>query len=305
MTMPRLHIICGHGAGDPGAGGYGYSEAERVRALGNKIKALGGSSVVLHDTSVNYYKSASRWDSLNIPDGECLVELHMDSSDSASAHGAHVIINAGIGGADKWDRALASKLSQMFPGRASTIVERSDLANPKRASARGINYRLVENGFISNRNDLTTFNARLTQLANIYLDVFGIEYEEGSPAKEPSGRLKVDGYWGGKTTRRAQELCGTPVDGVVSSQDDTWRSSCPGCTNGWEWLEHAVGSQLMMALQRKWGVDPDGFIGPKTINAMISYYRKRGSGAKALDSRLDAESLTIKQFQREMNAGRI
>ena len=31
--MAHLFIIAGHGAGDSGAVGYGYTEAERVRAL--------------------------------------------------------------------------------------------------------------------------------------------------------------------------------------------------------------------------------------------------------------------------------
>ena len=31
--MAKLYIICGHGAGDPGAIGCGYNEAERVREL--------------------------------------------------------------------------------------------------------------------------------------------------------------------------------------------------------------------------------------------------------------------------------
>lgn len=40
--MAKLFIICGHGAGDPGCCAGGYTEAERVRALGQRIKELGG-----------------------------------------------------------------------------------------------------------------------------------------------------------------------------------------------------------------------------------------------------------------------
>lgn len=36
----KLYIIAGHGAGDPGACANGYQEAERVRALAKRIKAL-------------------------------------------------------------------------------------------------------------------------------------------------------------------------------------------------------------------------------------------------------------------------
>ena len=49
--MAKLFIIAGHGAGDPGAVGNGYNEAERVRALANRIKVLGGNNVMLGDTN--------------------------------------------------------------------------------------------------------------------------------------------------------------------------------------------------------------------------------------------------------------
>ncbi len=168
----HLYVICGHGAGDPGACGNGYSEAERVRALGARIAELGGPSVTLLDTSRNWYADRGI-DSLSIPSGDALVELHMDSA-GPGAHGGHVIIKAGIGGPDAHDRALADAVSAIFPGRSKSIVERSDLANPNRAARRGINYRLAENGFITNSGDVGTFNSRLDDIARAYLAAFGI-----------------------------------------------------------------------------------------------------------------------------------
>lgn len=168
----HLYVICGHGAGDPGACGNGYSEAERVRALGARIAELGGPSVTLLDTSRNWYADKGIR-SLSIPSGDALVELHMDSA-GPGARGAHVIIAGGVGGPDRYDRALADGLCAIFPGRANRIVERTDLANPNRAAARGINYRLVENGFITDAGDVETFNSRLDEVAGAYLAAFGI-----------------------------------------------------------------------------------------------------------------------------------
>lgn len=54
--MAKLFLIAGHGAGDPGACGNGYTEAERVRVLAERIKVLGGGNVMLADTSRNWYK---------------------------------------------------------------------------------------------------------------------------------------------------------------------------------------------------------------------------------------------------------
>ena len=97
----------------------------------------------------------------------------MDASGIATAHGAHVIIKEGFE-PDEYDNALADKLAAFMPGRSEKLVRRSDLANPNRAAARGINYRLCENGFIDNDGDREKFNGNLDELARIYLECFGI-----------------------------------------------------------------------------------------------------------------------------------
>lgn len=186
----KLYVIAGHGAGDPGAVGNGYTEAERVRALANAIKARGGDSVVLLDTSRNWYADKGI-NSLSIAKGDALVELHMDSA-TASAKGGHVIIKAGIGGADSYDSALADRIAAIFPGRAQKIVERSDLANPNRAYARGINYRLVENGFITNSGDVNTFNSRINDIADAYLAAFGIKSSEAEVKPAEPVKVSID-----------------------------------------------------------------------------------------------------------------
>lgn len=168
----KLFIIPGHGAGDPGACGNGYSEAERVRALATKIKEYGGSYVTLADFSRNYYEDDGI-SNLNLSGDYQIIELHMDSG-VPTAKGGHVIIQAGIGGPDQYDLNLAKSIAKIFPGRAETLVERDDLANPARAAYMGYPYRLVENGFISNGGDVKTFNSKIDELAKAYLSAFGI-----------------------------------------------------------------------------------------------------------------------------------
>lgn len=171
--MAKLFVIAGHGAGDSGACGNGYKEYERVRALAQKIKDYGGSNVMLGDFDRNYYAD-NGISKLTISKDYKIIELHMDSSVSASAKGGHVIIKAGLS-ADDYDKALAKLITNMFPGRSKSIVERDNLANPKRAASKGYNYRLVECGFISNANDIKTFNSKIDELAKGILECFGIK----------------------------------------------------------------------------------------------------------------------------------
>ena len=188
--MAKLFIICGHGAGDPGADGGGYTEAERVRALAARIKALGGSEVELGDTSRNWYRDGGI---SRLETSAPVVELHMDASGVPGARGAHVIIKSGFE-PDEYDRALADKLSAMMPGRADKLVKVSNLANVNRAARRGINYRLVENGFIDSPIDLAYFNSHVDDIARVYLEVFGIE--PGSAPSEPDGGASDSGSTG-------------------------------------------------------------------------------------------------------------
>ena len=122
--------------------------------------------------------------------------------------------------------------------------------------------------------------------------------EDYLPAK-----LKVDGYWGRLTTIALQVHFGTPVDGIVSSQDAYWESRNPGLGTGWEWLKSAEGSQLIIAMQKVLGVKRDGLFGPKTANALIKRYMGT-SGANELDGKLDGPSVTIKAMQKALNAGK-
>ena len=303
-----LYVIAGHGAGDPGACANNATEAERVRALAHRIKELGGGRVTLHDPADNAYASGAL-NRINVPKGTGVIELHMDSA-GAGARGAHVIIKAGFK-PDAVDNALAEKLCAILPGRSQKIVGRSDLANPNRAARRGINYRLVEVGFITSSTDLGIFNGRMDEIARAILDAFGVQAGQAPapqpvPTPKPQG-LAVDGYWGEATTRRIQEVLRCPFhDGKISRQNPQHRGRLKGCGTGWEFSApygKAPGSQTVSAVQRACGVAADGFIGPDTINALIRHF-KAESDAKVEDGKLDADSPTIKAMQRALNEGR-
>lgn len=306
--MTHIFVIAGHGAGDPGASGNGYTEAERVRALAAKIKAYGGDDVTVGDTSRNWYAD-NGISTLSISKSWQIIELHMDSA-SASARGGHVIINSGFE-PDKYDTALAAFISGILPGRAQTIVKRNDLANPKRAAAKGYPYRLLECGFISNTQDVKIFNEKMDEIAKGILNVFGIgtsasgstdtsgESKLVSATPQPdtlkAGRLAVDGKWGRDTTLRLQKIFGTVQDGAVSNQRAEYRQ--PGCYTGWEWENDPSGySDLIKAIQRKVGSAVDGWIGPDTIRAMQKYW------GTVQDGKISAVSDLVKAIQKWANS---
>lgn len=255
--MAKLYLICGHGAGDPGAGGFGFNEAERVRALAARIKELGSNEVEILDPSVNWYETGGI-NSLTLPAGAQLVELHMDSAVS-SARGGHVIIWGGYG-PDEYDNALAAFLREFFPGRSSLIVPRYDLANVNRAANRGISYRLVENCFISNWDDLNKFNNNLDTVARGYLKAFNIK-EVGIAVVEPAP-VKPDVKEETPVDPEICPTCGQPIVKKLSNKEKAVETmlhlvnhEAHGYTQGnrwgngeYEWITLSDGSQVKIAL---------------------------------------------------------
>ena len=176
----KLFVITGHGAGDPGACAGGQTEAALVRKLAVRIKALGGADVQIGDMSVNWYETNGIGKG-QCPKGAMVVELHMDGA-APSARGGHVIVKKGFT-PDAFDKALASFIGSFMPGRASTIVGRSDLANPNRAASAGVNYRLLECGFISNDGDRAKFMNQMDDIARGILQAAGIGVNVTAPEK--------------------------------------------------------------------------------------------------------------------------
>jgi hypothetical protein len=129
------------------------------------------------------------------------------------------------------------------------------------------------------------------------------------PPSVPSvpDRLEVDGKWGSATTRRAQGIVGSMVDGIVSSQSRVWAPANPGLTTGWQWVapEDARGSRFIAAHQgvlrgrgRYWG-KVDGLAGPKYFRAL-----QEDLGTSA-DGEIWNPSTAVRALQERLNEGRI
>ena len=235
--MPKLFVIAGHGAGDPGACGNGFTEAERVRVLARKIKELGGGNVILGDLSRDYYRD-NGVSTVNLPEEYQIVELHMDAG-VPTARGGHVIIFGGFQ-ADDYDKALANMLAEILPGRSQMIVGRNNLANPERAAMRGYGYRLVEFGFITNAEDVKIFNTRMDDIAAGVLAAFGIKAAENKEAENKAGGkdmgciLSVEGtktqyyfdgqsvhaFTNGKEKNVIKKVCRGITDSIKLTEDE-------------------------------------------------------------------------------------
>ena len=171
QATAKLFVLAGHGAGDPGALGSGYTEEWCTRYLAKKLKELGGDAVMLADLNMNPSKSGII-STMSLPLDTQLLEIHLDSA-VASVRGGHVII--GSRQPTTYDKALAAAIGSLFPGRPQTIVHRTDLVDVARAAKRGYEYRLLEVCMITNKGDMKRFATNIDNVACAILRSFGID----------------------------------------------------------------------------------------------------------------------------------
>ena len=83
----NILLIAGHGAGDPGAIGNGYKEADLVRELLSKIKSILDpfSNVTVFDTTKNMYRHLKSGKTFDFSPFDYILELHFNAGISENS----------------------------------------------------------------------------------------------------------------------------------------------------------------------------------------------------------------------------
>lgn len=120
----------------------------------------------------------------------------------------------------------------------------------------------------------------------------------GASAKPITAKIEVDGIWGQETTKKAQQVFHTPVDGIISNQLAAYKPRFPGILESTiEWEYHKKGgSALIKAMQVRVGVEDDGYLGQDTARAWQRFLDT------PVDGIFDKPSTFIKAFQNWLNA---
>ena len=103
--------------------------------------------------------------------------------------------------------------------------------------------------------------------------------KKASDHKADDKKIAVDGSWGKETTKAAQAVFKTKIDGVVSRQPWDNKACLPACSmTSWEFFvtpsKTKGGSALIRAIQTMLKMESfydgerDGWCGPKTVSAL-------------------------------------
>ena len=133
---------------------------------------------------------------------------------------------------------------------------------------------------------------------NVDMNYYYGKLEEGTstPSNSSNNDLDIDGKWGTATTKKAQKVFSTTVDGIVTDQYKTYESQNPGLIS-FEWKDEPsdYGSELIRAIQKKVSANVDGHIGPETIKKMQSWL------GTVQDGYVSNPSDMVKAFQKWLN----
>lgn len=177
--MAKHLIVCGHGQNDPGAVGNGTNERDFTRNVlkplmekwGSKLK---NNSITFYNAGLNMFAETNAGGgAYGINGFDSVTEIHLDAA-SALATGGHVIISSGFN-PDSADLGLANVIRKYvgwWGGVANTqgVNKRNNLLNLNVFAQRGISYRLIEIGFITNGTDMTRIKNNVDNIAKEFVE---------------------------------------------------------------------------------------------------------------------------------------
>lgn len=174
--MVKHLIVAGHGGSDPGAVGNGTNERDFTRnffvdLLAKHINNTPGHTATIYDKKQNMYLDTYNGGGMywaDKQDFDTVTEIHLDAATPAARYG-HIIVYAGFV-PDKIDLAMRDTLQKYVGIRYthkghSGISGRNNLLQVNVAAELGVNYRLVELGFITNSTDFNNIKKNRDMIA--------------------------------------------------------------------------------------------------------------------------------------------
>lgn len=230
MNKPTILLIAGHGSGDPGATGY-ISKGEHRYMKENFFPAMrkfipkGANIVFFSDYNV-YMRGNLVALAKSYGPNTIVVEMHYDALGMDSgASGGHVIVHDDFV-PDSIDLAIRDAIKKNVGVRYnykghSGISGRSNLANVNRAANGGVNYRLVELGFCTDKGDVDVMINKTEQYAKDFVEALLGKTTTAKPSttanKVSSGQSSISG-------KSIDTLANEVIQGMHGSGDDRKRA---------------------------------------------------------------------------------
>ena len=189
----KILLIAGHGAGDSGAVGNGYKEADLAREMLPPLqRALSPyAEVTIFDTSKNPYEYF-KTHSFNFKNYDYVLELHFNAfkkevESNGKIKGIEILVHPSEKGVGVENAILNNIVALGFTNRG--IKRRSDLQNMNICKGKqGVSYALIETCFIDDIDDMILYQSKkedvINGIANGIIEGFGLAKNEQNAKTE-------------------------------------------------------------------------------------------------------------------------
>ena len=190
----KILLIAGHGAGDPGAcSSYGTEATETRRVVAelvNQFKRYKNVEVTVYPTNRNAYDDVNNGCvQVNFANFDYVFEVHFNSA-SASANGVEIWVTPKES-ATTVEQGIVNKIASL--GFSNRGVKKEYFAVITSAKNKGVSSALIETCFISNKEDMSKYNAKFSQICGAMVDGiaegFGLTKNE---VQQPTTNNKVE-----------------------------------------------------------------------------------------------------------------
>jgi N-acetylmuramoyl-L-alanine amidase len=174
--MMKILIICGHGAGDPGAVGNGYKEADLVREVAPKLKNMlsNYADVTVFDTNKNMYSYLKAGNTFDFKEYDYAFEWHFnacvnDTTGNGRTTGTEILVHPLETGISVEELILKNVEQLGFTNRG--VKTRNDLLNMNRCKgSQGVSYALFETCFIDDYDDMKLYLQKKDEVVKAIAD---------------------------------------------------------------------------------------------------------------------------------------
>lgn len=277
----KILIIAGHGAGDSGACGCGYKEADLTR----KAASILEGKLDAYDCKVTRYPSARDCYQDNkrgvmqtsFSSYGLVIEIHFNSY-NGSAHGCEVLYRPAR------MRNLAAKVSaaiaeEGFFNRGAK--QRTDLMNMNTCYRNGVPYILIETAFIDNKADMTRYAKEVYDVwgnvAKAVCKYYVIEKLASAGKPVETSKTSTSKKKPAKSTKKGytETFPSLPTKGYLARGDKGVQVGRLQAFLNWYGKyglerDNSFGpatEKAVKAFQKKEGLEVDGFFGPASLKA--------------------------------------
>lgn len=228
----KILLISGHGAGDPGATGNGYKEAnltrEITRILAEKLRKY--CTVDIYNTSRNAFYDCQNG-TFKIGKYDYVLEIHLNAFNK-KAYGSECYVTTREAGITV-EQAIMKRMKKFFTLRDNDSifdgVKRTNFLVINTVKSMGMSGALLETCFIDNKNDMSIYQKNKDSICQAICDGivegFKLKANNSADTKKEESKPTVQ--------NKSENKSGPDYTGVITYQayTDQWLPEVNKCDN--------------------------------------------------------------------------